>query len=305
MCRGGCGQDVIIKQKMRTLIYILFIINFLSCKAQTNDCVKLSISLKPNLHYTTTIITKNNSTIEYLGNEDLVDNLISKGIDHPITSISTTTMKSNMKTGELTENSFTFETTYDSVSTELEGSISKLKERNKQIEKMQGAKLYGSVEGKTKIHVDSIVELKDETLKATLEQSVSSMLNQIKFPNKEICEGESFTIETPIEIPGENGIVFEMEIINNYKLDSVNTTLAYFTIEQELKTTTTVEKMGFVQDGFGTGQLHYNRQYDSYSLYMTELEMYSMIEVDEIKIRTKAITTSIMKTEVKGPDDNR
>lgn len=291
---------------MKQIIYILLAINFLSCKAQTSEGVKLNPTLKPNLEYKTIVITENNSTIEYLGNQGIIDNLIEKGIDYPITSISETVMESTMKTGKLlNNNSFSLECNYNSVSTDLKGSITKLKENNKLIEKMEGAIAYGFVADNMNIKIDSIVNLKDESLKTTLEQSVSNMLGQINSPNRSIQIGESFTIETPMNMPTENGVVMDMNIINTYELDSISSSLAYFTIDQRIESITSIDETEFNMDGTGTGKLYYNIEYDTYELYETELEMNSIVEVSGIKVKTKAITTSITKTEVKKPDDNK
>ena len=280
--------------------------NFFSCKAQTGEGVKLNPTIRPNLDYTTIVITENNSTIEYVGNQGIVDNLTAKGIEHPITSVSTTIMKSSMKTGKLLDNnSFSIESSFDSVSTNLIGSITKLKEDNKLIEKMEGARVYGFVSKNMKIEIDSIANLKDQSLKATLEQSVSNILSQIEFPNRRIKMGESFTIETPMKMPAENGVVMDMNIINTYKLDSIGLSLAYFTIDQRMESTTSIEGTELTMDGSGTGQMHYNIEYDSYKIYKTELEISSVVEVSGIKIKTKATTTSITRTEVKKPDDNK
>lgn len=290
---------------MKKVIYILIVACFSSCKAQKGNGVLLNPTLKPSLNYSSIVITENNSTIEYLGNQGIIDNLTQKGIEYPITSISSTIMKSRMKTGEKEENgSYKLECSYDTVTTNLSGSITKLKDENSLIEKMEGAKAFGTINN-NQIKIDSIINLDDESLKATLEQSVSNMLSQIKFPNRKIQIGESFTIETPMKMPTENGVVMDMKITNTYRLDSINETIAYFNIDQIIKSTTSIEETEMEMDGSGDGKLNYNIKYDTYELYETEIMMNSIVEVSGIKVKTKAITKSITKTIVEEPDDNK
>lgn len=301
---GSTFTIVIIKQKMNKVIYILIIACFTSCKAQKGDGVLLNPTLKPGLNYSSTVITENNSTIEYLGNQGVIDNLAKKGIEHPITSISSTVLKSSMRTGEKQQNgSYKLECSYDTVRTNLSGSITKLKDENNLIEKMEGAKAFGFINN-NHIKIDSIVNLDDESLKATLEQSVSNMLGQIEFPNRKVHIGESFTIETPMKMPTENGVVMDMKITNTYRLDSINETIAFFNIDQLIESTTSLEETELEMNGSGVGKLYYNIKYDTYELYETEIVMNSIVEVSGIKVKTKAITKSITKTKVKEPDDN-
>jgi hypothetical protein len=215
-------------------------------------------------------------------------------------------MKSRMKTGEVKQNgSYDLECTYDSVKTNLTGSITKLKDKNNLIEKMEGAKAYGSIINESKIDIDSIVNLEDESLKATLEQNVSNMLGQIKYPNKKIQIGESFSIESPMKMPTENGVVMDMKIINTYRLDSITQSIAYFTIDQIVESTTSIKETEFEMDGSGTGKLNYNIDYNTYELYETELIMNSIVEVSGIKIKTIVKTKSKTTTLVEKPDDNK
>jgi hypothetical protein len=121
---------------MIKVLYILIGLNYLSCHVETDAGIMLNPTLKPDLEYSSTVITENNSTIEYLGNQGIIDNLMAKGIEYPITSISSTVIKSRLQTGKRTQNgSFKLECSYDSVQTSLSGSITKLKKGNKRIEK--------------------------------------------------------------------------------------------------------------------------------------------------------------------------
>lgn len=290
---------------MKKLLFILFTLNYFSCKAQTREGIVLNPTLKPGVNYSTTVITENNSTIEYLGNQGIIDNLAAKGIEHPITSISSMIMKSRMKTGEIQQSgSFTLECSYDSVKTNLSGSITKLKDENKLIENMEGAKVFGTIDDRMNIEIDSIVNLKDESLRTTLEQSVSNMLGQIKFPNRKIQKGESFTIETPIKMPAENGVVVDMKLINTYRLDSLDKSIAYFNIDQQIETSTAIEETEFEMDGSGTGKLNYNIEYGNYELYESKLVMISIVEVSGFKIKTTVVSKSTTKTTVEIPDNN-
>jgi hypothetical protein len=170
---------------------------------------------------------------------------------------------------------------------------------------VEGAKAFGFINEKMKIEIDSIINLKDESLRSTLEQSLSNMLGQIEFPDKKIRIGDSFTIETPLRIPAENGAVMDMKIINTYRLDSLRQSLAFFDIEQQIESTASIKEAEFEMNGSGTGKLVYNIEFDTYELYETELEMNSIVEVSGIKVKTKSITKSVTKTKVEEPDEQK
>ena len=277
----------------------------LSCNMKNGEGIVLNPTLKPALRYYSTVITENISTIEYPGSQEMIDNLAAREIEHPITSISCTVMKSQIRTGEMRQDgSYSLECNYDSVKTDFSGSITKLKEENNLIDKLQGARAFGSVSKNKEIILDSIVNLEDESLRSTLEQSVSNMLGQIDMPNRIIQIGESFIIETPMKMPMENGGIMEMAILNTYRLDSVGKPIAYFTIDQQVESTTSVKESEFEIDGSGSGRLNYNYEYDTYELYETKMVMNSMVDVSGIKVKTSVVTKSTTKTTVEEPDDN-
>lgn len=286
---------------MNKLLNILFILSCISCKGQTNEGIIINPIIKPNFKYSTIVTTESNSTIEYSGNNGIIEELESKGIDYPITSLSTTIIKSTMKTGKpLSGNKFGILCSYDTVETKNEGSITKLKQEVKLIEKMQGAKAFGFVNENHEIELDSITGISDESIKATIEQTLTTMLDIVEYPKKKIHVGDSFTTKSPINMPFENGAVMDMNIVNTYRLDSIIQSIAFFNIKQQIESTTTVKDQEIGIEGKGVGQIQYNIAYQSYDLYETTIEMNSIVEIQGIKILTKAINKSTTKTEVKA-----
>lgn len=291
---------------MKIIIYISFFFLFNSCNAQEKEGVLMNPTLMPNMEYITSVQTENNTIIEYVGNNALIENLKSKGIEYPITSNSKNLIVSTTRTGIMNNNQeFTIKSTYDKVETELKGSITKLKEKNSSIEKLQGAQAYGKVLKDLKIEIDSIVGLKDESLRTTIEQGMKTILNQIEYPKEQIKKGESFTIKTPVKFPAGNGVTVDMIVTNKYLLDSISNLIAYFSIKQDIKIETSIEQTDLIVKGSGVGVIQYDIINRSNKLYYTELLMNSEIEVSGVKVKTKALTKSTTTTEISKPDYNK
>lgn len=294
------------KINMKIIIYISFFLPLNSCKAQEKEGVLINPTLMPNMEYKTSVHTENNTIIEYVGNNAIIENLKSKGIEYPITSNSKNLIVSTMRTGIMNNNQeFIIKSTYDKVETELTGSITKLKEKNSSIEKLQGAQAYGKVLKDLKIEIDSIIGLKDESFRTTIEQGMKTILNQIDYPKEHIKKGESFTINTPVKFPAGNGVMMDMILTNKYFLDSISNVIAYFSIEQNIKIETSIEQTDLIVEGKGSGLIQYDIKIQSNKLYYTEFLMNSEVEVSGVKVKTTALTKSTTTTEIIKPDNNK
>lgn len=273
--------------------------------AQKQDGILMKPTLLPNLIYQTTVLTENNTIIEYVDNDDIINNLKAKGIEYPITSNTRNLFESTMRTGQINEQGqFTIKSTYDKVETELTGSIIKLKKTDSSIKKLQGARAYGKVDKEYNIEIDSITNLKDESFRTTIEQGMKAIINQIEYPKEQIQIGKSFTIETPVKFPAGNGTAMDMIITDIYLLDSVSNNIAYFSIDQNIKVETSLEQTDLIVEGKGNGVIEYNLINKSNRLYYTELSIYSEVEVSGFKVKTKALTKSKTTTQIRKPDDD-
>lgn len=288
---------------MKNILLLFLLLNTYLGSAQSDEFVILNLKPKPNLDYTTTMITEMDSEIEYLGDQKFIDEMAKHGIENPMNMGSITTVKSNMKTGKLKDdNSFSLFCTYDSLTVTSTGIIAKLK-NTKPITMMKGTQIYGSFQN-DEMKIDSIVNLENDQLRTSLEQNMRNMFNQIKFPQKEIHIGESVTVKNPMTIPVTKDVAFDINIVSTYHFDSIKDSLAYFTVVQEIELKTDTKDLDFTMDGHGKGKFIYNREFDSVDHIETKMFMDSIIDIKGMKMKSKATTLTILKNEVKQNNDD-
>lgn len=278
----------------------------MSCKAQKESGVLLDPTLVPNQTYKVIQSSEDITIIEYKGDDKFIEALEQKGIEHPISSNEKEIIVSSLKTGRIDANGeFTLTCFYENASSELTGSITKLKEPNQSIEKLKGAIAFGKVNSNKQIQVDSIIGLNDESLLETIKQSLSSLNDQIEYPKEIIKIGDSFVQEIPTKFPAGNGQTLDIDLLNTFLLDSLSNSIAYFSLHQKITVRTDLEETDLFLEGEGTGFLEYDIQNKNYRFYHTELEMNSVVELKGIKIITMAVTKSTTKTEIRKTNDNK
>jgi len=269
-----------------------------SCKVQEKNGILIEPTLLPDKEYRTVLITEDNSTIEYKNNANILKALEDKGVEYPITSNKKSIMESTLITGKSNGEKYSLSSSYDKAQSEHTGSLTKLQEPQKTIDNLEGAKVFGWIKNQRDIVIDSIVGLKDESLRTTIEQGMKNILNQIEYPKEKLEVGNSFSIETPMKFPAENGIVLDMVLMNTYKLDSINNSVAYLSIIQEMEARTEIAETDMKLEGLGSGRIEYHLTDKTYQLYKTEMNINTSTAVQDFEVITKARTISTMKTEI-------
>lgn len=266
--------------------------------AQEKTGILIEPILLPNKEFKKTIIIEEKLLMEYEDNEQIIKVLKSKGIEYPITSNKKKVIETTTITGKSNEEKYSVITTFDKEESEQNGSLSKLKETSKSVDKLKGLKVYGWVIINKNVIVDSIVGLKDESIKEVVEQSMKNILNQIEYPKKVLYVGDTASTRIPMSFPAGNKIVFNIVLKTIYKLDSISNPIAYLSIDQSIEAGTEISKVDLKIEGFGKGQIKYHLTDRIFQLYQTELDMTSLTSVESLKIKMKGKTISTMMPEI-------
>jgi hypothetical protein len=123
-----------------------------------------------------------------------------------------------------------------------------------------GQVINGQCDADGKMHMDAV---KGTDPKAATNARIIGMMNQmqgqIKFPEKSLAVGESFTQDTPISMPA-SGINMQVKAKTTYKLTAVKGNLAYFDTKVAMTFGADAAKTGktMAGGGNGTGKMVYN-----------------------------------------------
>lgn len=277
---------------------LLFVLILISCKVYKRQGILFEPTIFSDKEYKMTLITEENSIIEYSGNQLLIDAIKEQGVEHPITSNKKTEIETKLTTGKLKGSKYSFRLNYDKVKSSHTGSIAKLNNPIKTIERLQGVGIYGWVDENKDIEIDSVINLQDETLRISIEQGMKNIMNQIEFPKETISIGESFSNKTPIKFPVGNGTVLDMTITNTYKLISISNAIAYLSINQNIEVESDIAGSDLDIEGFGKGQLEYDIINKNVERSKTEMNFNSSIKIEGFNVKSNTKNISILKTEI-------
>lgn len=277
-----------------------------SCKTQEiitvelkQDGVLMNPTILPNSIYHTSVMTENNAVIEYFGNDDIIENFKTSGIEYPLVSNTTNLIGTTMETGKVTASGgFSVNSTYDTVEESLTGSMAKLKGSNGILKQFLGVRTFGNIDSQMQVSVDSIVGLENEALRSTIEQGMKSILNQVAYPNEYVQVGDSFSISMPIVFPIVGGKVMDMVIETKYLLDSISNTIAYFSLDQNITLGVDEQEVGIVIYGEGNGSIEYDMVNQNNQYYYTELKMNSTVDIEPFGVKSESINKTTVKTEI-------
>jgi hypothetical protein len=264
-------------------IYLLILLTSLTTTYNKGqDVINFRVGYLPNYNYTVTLKQNSENNVKYIASDDILQKLENNGIENPTIKKDTVLLKSVSKTGELKENEFLIDIEY------LESNNTFLS---------SGTKFFGkSVDGKTKI--DSIYSLTmTEEEKRTFLPTMETMMNQIKYPNRKIRVGESFSLTNTISMPIAD-VTIQMEINSIYTLKKIENGVGYFDLDQTFILKSATKNYEIVLDGRGKGQIDYDMQNQFITKYYLEMEMNlkAGLEAFSIEVNTKNVTDQ--KTEI-------
>jgi len=143
--------------------------------------------------------------------------------------------------------------------------------------------MYAHIESNGTLKADSVAGQK---LTDTSAQNVSKMMNlvqkNIKFPDRPMKVGESFTQDMPLNIPVGHNMKIESKVI--YKLVSVADGKAYFDINQTMDMRIPIQGDAINLSGEGTGKMVYSIKDHFATAYSADMNLKFTGTIKTLKI---------------------
>jgi hypothetical protein len=273
---------------MKKLLFsILLLIGAAQCRAQQTFLFR--IKLLPKHSYASTVHTSMDMQMTVSGTEQQMKEMEKQGIKQPITITNSSDRNQNIVTGSVSDkNEFPFTLKYASFTSKMLINGEKKESENP----LTGKIIYGhtNVEGRSEI--DSIPgKSVSENLKTTITLMVNSLQGLVKFPDKPLNIGESFSQDIPLNIPIA-GINMQMTVKIIYKLTSVANNMANFDLDETLVFDMKIKKdnVDFIGSGSGkgSGKLIYSIK-DNYPVNMDQaLDFNFTMDATDMKFAAKA-----------------
>ena len=238
---------------MKKLICLFLL--FLAVKANAQNDIVFKMRYLPAHIYNATTNMAVTANVTLKGDQKLLDQLKSRGVTSPVSLKMTMNKAGKIKTGAATGNG------YPVVLSSSAGSVS-LTVNEKAIpvpeKSLVDLKIYlhSSPEGKISMDSAGRSKMKDTSQKAVA-QIMNSVFNQIRFPDRPIHIGDTFTQNMPMDMPvAGNNITMNINII--YKLVSVSDGKGFFDIKQNVDMKIPMQENTLNMTALGTGKLVYS-----------------------------------------------
>jgi hypothetical protein len=238
-------------------LLLLLSISFVGLKAQQG--VVFKVKYLPNHTYKIgfKLGVKLNATLA--GDQNIIDQLNSNGLTQPVTVNADVTMGGDTKTGAVvSDQSFPLDMNLmvKNISVQANGKDApippKVTETN--------LKISGHVTPDGQIKLDSAMGKKiTDSAQRKMQQMMSVFQKQIKFPEKALKPGDSFTEGAPItNMPVKGNSNMTMDAKVTYKLISIADGKAYFDMSPVFNMEFSIKNTSVNITGTGTGKMVYS-----------------------------------------------
>jgi hypothetical protein len=239
---------------MKKLIFLFLIA--LAVNAQAQKAIVFKMKYLPNHSYAMATGMTMKFDVNLSGNEDIIEKLKTQGITQPMKATMVMSLSGNTKTGQAAADEvFPMTVTYklDSMSVKIAD-----KDIPMPAKLNTSTTIYGHAGKDGRLKADSVSGngMKD-TSEKKVTQMMNSIQNKIKFPEKPLRVGDTFTQEMPISIPMAEGDG-NTNIKATYKLVSIDKGLANFDVVQNADIQLNVKGVTLKITGTGTGKLVYS-----------------------------------------------
>lgn len=252
-------------KKITTLFSVLLCT--VAMQAQT---VNLKMAYSPNTIYTNS--TEQNTKIE-----------ISYG-DEPMVQESGSKMTSTVTTGAATAGEIPF------------SMVIAVEPGTQGAEQMDGAKFIGKISKDGAMSIQTVESEKMlPQMKDMMKGMMESTLSKNLLPIKTLKVGESFTEETPIEMP-MSGFTMKLKDVATYKLEKVEGRKAHFTQNHIVTLDMDVEGQNMKGTGTGTGTLVYDLDKNFTLENNTNMKMEMGFEAQGMQVNLKTDTIAKVTT---------
>lgn len=234
-------------------ITLLLFVAFQAINLQAQQSITFKIGYKPSTTYNQTT-------------DQTTKNSISYGADmEPMEQDASTKMNTIIKTGKLTNGIIP-----------ISMALSADKDSDAAAAIPEGATLYGIVKQDGTPQFDSINApgMAAET-KAVMMGTMKALASQNLVPSRTVKVGETFTIDTPVEMP-MGPVTMHMNTKTTYKLIKVEGRKAHFDMAMVIDMKTNIQGQDMKGSGVGSGNL----VYDMDNFYFLQQNLKSNMKMD-------------------------
>jgi len=269
------------------LVAIAFLLSTCSQKE-----VKFETKFSPNRTYTATMTSTSSSTMNFHGDENLINQIKANGTTLPIAMEGKQGLTAIISTGSMnSDNEFSMKTTYNDISNTHVINGKKQAEIESPI---NGMALYGRVVPASELKIDSLVGSNvNKQLQAILTQTIEGLLNQMTFPDDSIKVGESFEQKIPMSIPVANLSPIQIIISVTRTLVKIEDNKAYFELTQDVNLDLETEQGDVKAYGSGTGNSVYDFDHSFTTLYDAELSIDLVVQAELLEITANMKMTTL------------
>jgi mRNA-degrading endonuclease toxin of MazEF toxin-antitoxin module len=165
---------------------------------------------------------------------------------------------------------------------------------------MVGQLITGKCDADGKLHVDQVKAMDSkDAIKKGIADMINKMQGQIKFPERSLAVGESFTQDTPINMPAA-GMNMDMNAKTTYKLTAVKGNLAYFDTKLTMTLGLDDAKKGSTMTGggAGTGKMVYNIAENNFNSMTNNMDMRYSMNMSGKPMAVKMKIASVVKNDI-------
>jgi hypothetical protein len=243
---------------------------FIAVKASAQKSVLFRMKYLPQHTYNILMTAKVNIKADLSGNQEILDKISEQGITMPAIIILNINSTGVTKTGVLAaDNSFPMTTTYqvDKPNITVNGKNTPIP-----VEQKPAVTIYAHVLPDGKVKGDSVTGKKKDTSGKTASQMFNSLQKHIKFPNRRMHVGESFTQDLPFTMPMNMGgdSVTSKTV---YTLVSIADGKAYFDMTQTIDMKIDTKQTELTIKGNGAGKMVYSIKDNFLLTYSTTMNM--------------------------------
>jgi len=220
--------------------------------------VLFKVKYLPNHNYQSTINVDMKVNATVTGDQQVLDKLKEQGITQPVNANLSLAFGGLMKTGALAaDKSIPVNMDYKINNISVTANGNQVPIPPKATEK--DIKLVGHISQDWKITLDSANgKAVADTAQQKVQQMMNMLQNQIKFPDKPLKPGDSFTQGGPINIPVKDSSNVKINAGVTYKLIRIADGKAYFDLIPNFSLNVQVKNLSVDMSGTGTGTMVYS-----------------------------------------------
>jgi len=280
----------------------VFVLGFLICSlsATAQKKVTFRVAFHPNKIYKLTTTSSSSSTMDFSGDEEIINSIKQSGTILPMKIESINTMSSVTKTGNRIADgtipaTITFGKTMTTYTTNGREQI--------QENPISGMLIEGSYDQQGKLRVDTLISDRvNDELRQMFKSFLEKFQQAIQFPEKPMQIGDSFEQQVPMELPIFGAGSVSMIITTNYKLKEITNGKAVFDILQKVSMNMNFgggdQKLAnTAASGEGSGESEFDLKEETITRYDSKLSIKMKMNIDslviaaEIDMKTNQIIT--------------